>query len=213
MITRHRLGRTMALGLAASVLPTLHGPAWAQAKSPAGIRRAVKNGTDPDAAQVNSKPVKTTVEQLLDLPRPLRLQSEEPDPELEEHRVGPVETTVWELDAEIIAHQLMPDGDFRVVLRGNSGRSLVVELPDPKLAPKSRWAKELTEVRKQFEEKFHPTKELQEASAPVRLQGVGHFGKVFVKAVPNNLSGIRLQPVVKIEWTGKAAEANAAPKK
>lgn len=192
------------MGVAASVLPGLAAEALAQGKSPAGVRRAVKNGTDPDAAQVNPKPVKTTVEQLLDLPRPLRLQSEEPDPELEEHRVGPVETTIWELEAEVVAHQLMPDGDFRVVLRGASGRSLVVELPDPKLAPKSHWAKELTEVRKQFEEKFHPTKELQEASVPVRLQGVGHFGKVFVKAVPNNLSGIRLQPVVKIEWPAKA---------
>ena len=213
MISRRLLGRTAALGLAASVLPTLQYSVLAQAKSPVGIRRAVKNGTDPDAAQVNSKPVKTTVEQLLDLPRPLRLQSEEPDPELEEHRVGPVETTIWEVDAEVIAHQLMPDGDFRVVLRGDSGRSLVVELPDPKLAPKSHWVKELTEVRKQFEEKFHPTKELQEASVPVRLQGVGHFGKVFVKAVPNNLSGIRLQPVVKIEWRSKAANATPAPKK
>lgn len=142
------------------------------------------------------------MEQLLELPRPLRLQSEEPDPELEEHRAGPVETTIWELEAEVIGHQLMPDGDFRVVLRGASGRSLV-ELPDPKLAPKSHWINELTEVRRQFEEKFHPTRELQVAALPVRLQGVGHFGKVFVKAAPNNLSGIRLQPVVKIEWLAK----------
>jgi hypothetical protein len=203
MISRRILAQAVALGVATSVLPGFGAEALAQGKSPVGVRRAVKNGTDPDAAQVNPKPRKTTVEQLLDLPRPLRLQSEEPDPELEEHRVGPVETTIWELEAEVIAHQLMPDGDFRVVLRGASGRSLVVELPDPKLAPKSHWAKELAEVRKQFEEKFHPKKELQEAAVPVRLQGVGHFGKVFVKAVPNNLSGIRLQPVVKIEWPAK----------
>lgn len=207
MISRRLLTQTAALGLAASVMPAFAADAPPTGKSPVGVRRAVKNGTDPDAAQVSSKPVKTTVEQLLDLPRPLRLQSEEPDPELEDHRVGPVETTIWELEAEVIAHQLMPDGDFRVVLRGTSGRSLVVELPDPKLAPKSRWSKELTEVRKQFEEKFHPTKELQEAAAPVRLQGVGHFGKVFLKAVPNNLSGIRLQPVVKIDWPAKSPAA------
>jgi hypothetical protein len=206
MICRRTLELAAGAGLAAALLATLPGAASAQAKSPAGIRRAVKNGTDPDAPQVSPKPVKTTIEQLLELPRPLRLQSEEPDPELEEHRVGPVETTIWELEAEVIAHQLMPDGDFRVVLRGSSGRSLVVELPDPKLAPKSHWIQELTEVRKQFEERLHPTKELQQASVSVKLQGIGHFGKVFVKAVPNNLSGIRLQPVIKIEWLAPPAK-------
>jgi len=56
MISRRTLGRKAAIDLTASLLSALAGPAAAQAKSTAGVRRAVKNGTDPDAAQVSPKP-------------------------------------------------------------------------------------------------------------------------------------------------------------
>lgn len=205
----HRPMSVLVLGLTtAALLPAFRALAEPEAprKEPAGVRRPVKNGTDADAGRVNATPVKTTIEKLSVQPRPPQLQSNDPNPEDDQHRFEPVETTVWEVEAEVVAYQLMPDGDFRVVLKGESGKQLVVEMPDPKLAgPKSRWAKELTAARKVFDDKFHPTRELQEGHARLRLQGVGHFGKLFTRGAEKNLSGVRLQPVLKIDWLPEAA--------
>lgn len=63
-----------------------------------GGRRAVMNGVDPDARRVKEKPVRTTVEKMLDQPRPLDLGFSELNPEYAEHRAEGVETTIWELD-------------------------------------------------------------------------------------------------------------------
>jgi hypothetical protein len=177
-------------------------------------RRPVKNGTDLDAAKVNPTPVKTTLEKLLDLPRPLDLGVTEPNPAYEEQR-APGETTIWTIEVEIVSYQLMPDGDFKVVLQGESGKRAVVELPDPKLAEKSRWAKEITEVRRRFDERFHPTKdpkELGDAKVKVRITGVGFFGRPNPKGATDNVSGVRLQPAVKLEWLAEKAKKEPAAK-
>lgn len=193
----------LALGIAAFAAS----PAVLRAADPPapnvrpGDRRAVKNGTDPDAKKVNPTPVKTTVEKLLDIPRPPELNSNEPDPQYEAKRVEPVETTVYLVEADIISHQLMPDGDFLLVLKGETGKTLVVELPDPKRAgPNSRWAKEIAAVRKAFEEKFHPTTERTEVTGRARITAVGFFGRPSPRNAPANLGGVRLQPAIKIEW-------------
>lgn len=177
-----------------------------------GGRRAVMNGVDPDAGRVKEKPVKTTVEKMLDFPRPLAIGDSELNPEFADRRVEGVETTFWELDAQIDSYQLMPDGDFRVVLKGASGRKVVMELPDPKLAPNSRWAKELAQVRKQFEEKLHPTREAKQGATRARITGVGFFGRPSPRGAEENASGVQLHPVVKLEWLPDAAPAPPAPK-
>lgn len=176
-----------------------------------GGRRAVMNGTDPDARRVKDKPVRTTVEKMLDQPRPLDLGYSELTPEYAEHRAEGVETTTWELDAQIDTHQLMLDGDFRVVLRGASGRKIVMELPDPKLARDSRWAKELAEVRKQFEEKLHPTREAKQATLRARITGVGFFGRPAPRGAEENASGVQLHPVVRLERLPDAPSAQPWP--
>lgn len=178
-----------------------------------GGRRSVMNGVDPDARRVKDKPVRTTVEKMLDQPRPLDLGFSELNPEYAERRAEGVETTLWELDAQIDSYQLMPDGDFRVVLKGASGRKIVMELPDPKLAKDSRWAKELAEVRKQFEEKLHPTREPKQVTTRARITGVGFFGRPAPRGAEENASGVQLHPVVKLEWLPgtPTAKANHQP--
>lgn len=167
-----------------------------------GDRRAVKNGTDPGAQRIPERPKKTTVEKLLSQPRPPELDVvSEADPEFEQKRLGPVENTIWTVEADLVSHQLMPDGDFRVVLRGETGRMLVMELPDPKrVDPKSRWAREIAAVRKQFEDRFHPTVEAAAAKGRIRVSALGFWGRKNPRGAPDNTGGVQLHPAVQLDW-------------
>jgi hypothetical protein len=49
----------------------------------------------------------------------------------ENRRAAPVETTVWRLEADVIALKLEADGDFHLVLQANSGEHMIGEIPDP----------------------------------------------------------------------------------
>lgn len=201
---KHTIRLGAVLWVAAACL-TLTPVARAQQAGGAGTpfkdsRRSVKRGNDADSGRVNAKPVPTTVEKLLEQPRPLDLGSNEPNPDYEQKRAEPVETTVWEIEAEVVAHQLMPDGDYRLVLRGATGRNIIMEVPDPKLVAGSRFAKEIATVRKQIEERYHPTAQLQEGKGRMRVAAVGFFGRPAPKNAPNNLSGVQLHPPVKLEW-------------
>jgi hypothetical protein len=104
-----------------------------------GVERwPVKTGTDADIAEVgkDEKPdgtldfgfVDTTVEELVSIPRP----SEADTPTSEDHRVGAAETTVWRIDAEIIALKQEADGDYHLVLQGESGDLMIGEVPTPR---------------------------------------------------------------------------------
>src|SRR4051812_1774741 len=115
-----RTTRTVRAGLVAAALlaagAASHAPPQSAPPGPApgdpgprsvhGGRRAVMNGVDADAGRVKEKPVKTTVEKMLDFPRPLALGVSELEPEFADHRVEGVETTVWELEAQIDSYQL-----------------------------------------------------------------------------------------------------------
>ena len=97
---------------------------------PGKDRWPVKTATDPDARSINPKPEKTSVESLLDLPRPVDLPLRESNPTMQEHRARPVETTVYSVEVDVTDCRLMPDGDYRVTLRGASGKTIVMEMPD-----------------------------------------------------------------------------------
>jgi hypothetical protein len=200
----------------ASAAPLLaqDAPPAAQAPPATPSRRPLMNGVDPDAARVAPKPVRTSIEKLLEQPRPAFLSASDVDPELLQHRASPVETTAWLVDAEVVAHQLMPDGDFRVILKSPSGRALVMELPDPKIAGRnSRWAKELAEVRKAFEARYHPTEQLQDATGRVRVTGIGFFGRPSPRGATSNVTGVQLHPVTKLEFVADAPAKAPAPTK
>jgi hypothetical protein len=108
-----------------------------------GVERwPVKTGTDHDVALVGRNIingrnlgagiVEATVEELIRIPRsadmspPTRLFAP-----FQDRRKSPVETTIWQIDAQIIAMKLEGDGDYHLVLQGPSGQTMIGEVPIP----------------------------------------------------------------------------------
>jgi hypothetical protein len=195
----------------------------AAAKPSKRDRWLVKTASDPDARNINTTPQKTTVENLLKLPRPDSLPYKETPPAMQDHRAYPVEGSVYTVEVDVISSQLMPDGDYKVTLRGASGETIVMEMPDPApgfVDPASLFAKQIAEARTQFDTKFQPDRTAKPIAGHARITGIGYFGRAYGAAEPvGNL--IQLHPVLKVEWLPKpsaefaddASKAKATEKK
>lgn len=108
-------------------------PIVAAVTKPGVERWPVKTGTDLDVSAVGTEVVKTTVEEMVSIPRPPDMQPATNDfPDFQEHRSSPVEDTVWQLDATIIALKQEADGDYHLVLQGASGETMIGEIPTPR---------------------------------------------------------------------------------
>lgn len=133
-----------AIKLAAGINPALVVPEAAAAMPPKiatkpGTERwPVKTGTDADVGEVGATQtpvggfnfgfVDTTVEELTSIARPSAADASAS----EDHRVSTVETTVWRLEADIITLKLESDGDYHLVLQGDSGDTMIGEVPTPR---------------------------------------------------------------------------------
>jgi hypothetical protein len=103
------------------------------APSPGKERWSVKTGTDPGVGEVEQEIVETTIDEMISIPRP-------PDmtpptrlfPAFQNRRASPAETTVWRLEASIIALKQEDDGDYHLVLQSESGEQMIAEVPMPK---------------------------------------------------------------------------------
>ncbi|MCW3094687.1 MAG: hypothetical protein JWL77_305 [Chthonomonadaceae bacterium] len=194
-----------------------------KAARPSRDRWLVKTASDRDAHSIDTVPQKTTVEHLLKLPRPAGLPYKETPPAMQEHRAYPVEASVYTVEVDIVSSQLMPDGDYKVTLRGASGETMVMEMPDPApgfVDPAGLFAKQIGEARTQFDTKFQPDRTAKPTAGHARITGIGYFGRSYGAAEPvGNL--IQLHPVLKVEWLPKptaefasdASKAKAADKK
>jgi hypothetical protein len=85
-------------------------------------RWSIKTASDAEAKEIDRTPSKSTVEKLLAIPRPLDMPPDGSNPFFQEHRARPAETTVFSVEADVIDCRLMPDGDYRVTVRGASGK-------------------------------------------------------------------------------------------
>ena len=181
---------------------------------PGKDRWLVKTASDPEAKEVDKKPVSTTVEKLLALPRPIDMPLDEPSLFFQDHRARPAETTVYSVEADVVSCQLMPDGDYRVTLKGVSGKTMVLEMPNPEpefVSPDSPFASEIKTAREQFNGKIQPERTLKDVSGHARINGIGYYGRNYRKqAVVGNL--IQLHPVLNIEWMEKPTEEYLHPK-
>jgi hypothetical protein len=143
--------------------------ALARGVHPGSERWPVKTGTDPDAAEVGTNSaagansagiVDTTVEEMINLPRPPGLTDITADPpEFQDKRAQPVEFTVWQVKADITVIKKESDGDLHIVLQGDSGDTMVAESPTPHapfVGAASPWLAVMTEVRTKIAEKFGP---------------------------------------------------------
>jgi hypothetical protein len=134
-----------------------------------GVERwPVKTGTDSDVALVGKNIiaghslglgiVQATVEELILMGRPLGMRpaSKNFDAAFHETRLGVVERTVWQIDADITALKLEKDGDYHLVLQGASGETMIGEIPTPlkQFVSGSPWLANMKDARKKIDDKL-----------------------------------------------------------
>jgi hypothetical protein len=125
---------------------------------PGKERWPVKTGTDPDVTRVEPRIVPTTVEEMINLPRPADMAVPTEDfPEYQEHRAAPVETMIWQIEADIIALKQEADGDYHLVLQGASGETMIGEIPTPRppfVQSQSPWLANIKAARSAVDDKL-----------------------------------------------------------
>src|SRR5262249_30844888 len=137
--------------------------------APGKERWPVKTGVDDEATDVGTYDfdgigaagiVDTTVEELIELPRPEdMLPVNRNQPKYQDTRARPVEFVIWRLKADITVIKREDDGDLHMVLQGDSGETMIAEAPiarPPFVGPGSPWIDAMKEVRRRIEEKFGP---------------------------------------------------------
>jgi hypothetical protein len=139
----------------------------AAAIGPGKERWTIKTGTDPDARRVGTEPapganaagiVHTTVDEMIELERPEGMTDVRKDnPAFKTKRAEPVEFVIWQLSADITAIKKEGDGDLHLVLRTDSGETMVAESPTPHapfVTDESPWLDAMKEVRDAIAEQF-----------------------------------------------------------
>jgi hypothetical protein len=154
----------------AAVAPT---PAPAPGEHPGVERWPVKTGTDADIAKVGQNVVNgenlgegivaTTVEEMLQFPRasnmPPVTSSFAKNSFYQNRRAAPTETTIWKLTATIVEAKLEQDGDYHLVLKGTSGKTMIGEVPnpDPAYVKNPDWLAKIKVAREAMDQKIgHP---------------------------------------------------------
>ncbi len=157
-------------------------------------RWGIRNGMDVEAKKVVKKPTPTTFGALGALPRPGGTLPKD-------KRMGRAETTLWTVEARLVSYDLRADGDYHLVLKDKTGRTLVAELPDPHIVAASPFAREIGAARRAFSLRFFSKNDAElgrvypGTGTPVRVTGLGYFGKAQKPGLPN---GVRIHPVTGI---------------
>jgi hypothetical protein len=74
------------------------------------------------------------------------------------------------------AYRSQLDGDYHLILRGESGQKMIAEIPDPKsVAPSSPFRNEIAQARGDFATIFHPTRRWQTSDMSIKITGVGFW--------------------------------------
>jgi hypothetical protein len=171
-------------------------------------RWQVKTGADSDAHLIDASAVTAgTIAELRAFGAPASPPAT--------GRTKPVETTIWELDATLVAYKLEQDQDYHLVLSDAHAATMIAEIPNPAAAPGSRFLPQITASRDAFAKRFQRQLEALAAggpgeeapmivhiSVPVHVTGVGFFDFIHGQAgvAPN---GIELHPVLSIAFPNK----------
>ena len=136
-----------------------------------GVERwAIKTGTDAEAKAISlTAPTAVTIAALRAKAKPSSYPSS---------RIGPVEKTLYQLDATLTKYKAESDGDLHLVLQDAAGRTLIVEIPDPACMGSSPWKASVTAARKTFTARYAPTSSFKTTSKHILVRGVGFFDKL-----------------------------------
>ncbi len=202
-----------AVAKSAAALPT---PAALRPIRPGVERWPVKTGTDDDVGDVDvSQRVQTGVEELVNTPRPTNMLPVDRDfAAYQTRRAHGVETAVCQVDAWIIAHKEEDDGDYHLVLQGDTGRTMIAECPDPDpafIGNNNPWADTIKLARTELAKQLNPQRKLIKDHVRARITGVAFFDRVHGQDGVALTNGIELHPVLGIEWLDDSGSVIASP--
>ena len=154
-----------------------------------GVKRwRVKTGTDSTVPEVDPLLIPTTVENLVGFSvPPVRPDSS---------RAGSVERTTFVIDGTLTDYEMTDDSDYHLVVRGVSGRSMIVEIPHPAcVGVESPYRSEITAARAAVDNAVATVRSFKSTSIPIRISGLGFFDDVHGQrgVAPN---GVELHPVI-----------------
>ncbi len=156
-------------------------------------RWAIKTLSDPDRELVNLAPVATTIEALRSLRRPARVD--------EHHRIGPVETTVYRVEAKLMWLKREDDEDYHLVIASPNDTTvtMIAEIPDPACGGScaSGFSSVYATARQVLFDRVNATG--GQRAPLVWITGVGFFDYPHRQRglAPN---AIELHPVLNVEW-------------
>lgn len=172
------IGGCAAKEVAPEVASTVHDKSIRDVKPAAkdtkSSRIGIKRGTDPDAKLISKSVKDITVEDLLAMKLPKDFKGKLED--YADKRVGDFEKSTYRLKGTLTSVQHKKDGDYFLTVKGKSGASAVVEIPDPKLTKGSAVQPGIESARDGIEKKYHPTDTKKEVNDEVTLEGVGFYG-------------------------------------
>jgi hypothetical protein len=192
--------------------------------APGKERWPVKTGVDQDAHLVGKLTlpgpreetgiVKTTIAELNTVPRPKdMLDITTLAPAYQDRRAVPVETTIWQIECDLLLLKQEQDGDYHLGLQGDDGNAVMVaEIPNPDApfvnATVSPWEDDIRAARDEVNTKLSLANQFDMTqpfstkikNRRVRITGVGFFDKVHGQSFVAPSNGIELHPVLEIEF-------------
>jgi len=151
-------------------------------------RWPVKTGTDDDVNKIDLRTVvPTTIAELITLPAPPST--------IPNMRSVPVEVTVYRVSGTLVEYKREADSDYHLVIRDDSGHTMIAEIPSPSCVGGGPLLLGITEARKEFDAEFTVTGSWKHANTPITITGVGFFDSIHGQTgVAQN--GIELHPVL-----------------
>jgi hypothetical protein len=151
----------------------LGGPAMAF--KPGSERWPVKTGQDDDVDLVGKNVIKgtdfgagiveATPEELIAMPRtPDMADVNAINPAFQSKRALPLETVIWRIKATIIELKHEQDGDYHLVLQGDTGATMIGEVPMPstEFVGDSPWLDNIQAARTAVDEKLVNSLQMQD---------------------------------------------------
>ncbi len=151
-------------------------------------RWAVKLMRDPGAAKVNLTPNVATVEQLIALPVPFKTFPSD-------NTRYPSECQTYTVTGKIVGGKLEQDGDLHVVIAGTSGKTMIIEFPNPKQSATGTHGTECAAARAAFTTQFGKMGRWKKLTGAITVTGPSFFDKLHKQTgvAPN---GIEIHPVL-----------------
>lgn len=164
-----------------------------QPESPCvGYRWSVKTASDSAASSISTTPVSTTIVYLTGVPQPNTNNTMA--------RMAPAEDTTYQLTNVTLSKIFKArDNDYHLLLTDGSGHTMIAEVPDTSCAPNSRFASQISAVRKSLNAHYPNigTSDMT-VNATVTLRGVGYFDYDPNYAEDQAPDGIELHPVTSL---------------